>query len=239
MRTLAVFLMAALFFSCSTIPQVQPTQQEILIKIQGVDTVQVVEQQASKEASRTMSVENPYGELSMMTFLIGEEAYSMIVSGISVGDVTRFWKDIHIIESMGIKTIQLFVNSGGGDAFTGLALADEIKRAQGRGTKVVAHASGIIASATVPVFAVCDLRIAAPGTIFMVHETSIWKWAGQESSSDLDSQREMIELLRCRYLDTLTDHSNLTKEEWREMEKKTSWFGSDDAKKYGIVDLIE
>ena len=70
----------------------------------------------------------------------------------------------------------LFIISPGGDAFSGLALADQIERVERKGFRVTAHASCIIASAAVPAFAVCDKRLAAPGTIFMVHEATLWKY---------------------------------------------------------------
>ena len=95
------------------------------------------------------------------------------------------------------------------------------------------------ASATVPVFAVCNERLAAPGTIFMVHEASIWKWPGRETASDIRSQNELMELLRNRYLDTLAQHSKRTFDEWADMERKTTWFSAEQAKSFGLVDKIE
>ena len=66
-----------------------------------------------------------------------------------------------------------FINPPGGDAFFGLALADQLERAKREGFHITAHASGIVASAAVPVFMVAERCLAVPGTIFVVHETSI------------------------------------------------------------------
>jgi ATP-dependent Clp protease protease subunit len=150
------------------------------------------------------------------------------------------WNDICVLtKTTDIRTLNLFINSPGGDAFSGLALADQIERAKKADFHVVAHASGIVASAAVPVFAVCTERLAAPGTIFMIHETSIWKWPGRETSSDIRSQNELMDLLRNRYLSKLAQYSKLTEEKWGELENKTTWFSAMQAKEWGLVDEIK
>jgi ATP-dependent protease ClpP protease subunit len=187
-----------------------------------------------------MEVPNPEGRLSQLSFISSDKAFVKIFSGLSVADVTRLWNDLVVLENnTKIRDVNLFINSPGGDAFSGLALADQIERARRKGFKVTAHASGIIASAAVPVFAVCDVRLAAPGTIFMVHEAALWKWPGRETASDIRSQNDLMYLLRDRYIGKLVDNSKLNKTKWEELEKKTTWFSADKAKDWGLVDNIE
>ncbi|KKL15449.1 hypothetical protein LCGC14_2505500 [marine sediment metagenome] len=80
-----------------------------------------------------------------------------------------------------------------------------------------------------PVFAVCDVRLAAPGTIFMVHETSLWKWPGRETASDICSQTESMQLLREHYIGKLAVHSKLDRVKWEKLEYKTTWFSAEKA----------
>ncbi|KKN52313.1 hypothetical protein LCGC14_0614140 [marine sediment metagenome] len=184
------------------------------------------------------------GELSRTTFVEGNEIYMQLYSSITVGDLTNMQKDLSILYARRdanperIK-INLFISSPGGDAFSGLALADQIKRAQRLGFTVTASASGLVASAAVPIFAVADTRIAAPGTIFMVHEASLWKWPGRETASDIRSQNRLMGLLQERYIAVLADRSNLSVEEWIERERTTTWFSAKQAKEWGLVDLIQ
>ena len=97
-----------------------------------------------------------------------------IFSGLSVADVTRAWGDIIYLSDMtDIRELNVFINSPGGNAFSGLALANMLEMARGLGFRVIAHASGIVASAAVPVLAVCDQREAAKDTVFMVHEAAL------------------------------------------------------------------
>ena len=241
------FLLIALgvfFVSCASLPTKSspPTPQEVVVKVQAEDPAKVTVKEEAKtdRVNKSMEVHNPEGRLSQLSFISKDKAFVKIFSGLSVADVTRLWNDLVVLENnTEIRDVNLFINSPGGDAFSGLALADQIERARRKGFKITAHASGIIASAAVPVFAVCDTRLAAPGTIFMVHEAALWKWPGRETASDIRSQNELMHLLRDRYIGKLVDNSRLNKNKWEELEKKTTWFSADKALNWGLVDSIE
>ena len=216
-----------------------PPQQELLIKVESVmdSKVEVDPDQIVKG----MEVPNTNGNLQL-SFISekNKKAFVAIYAGLSVSDVKRFWNDMIWIENnTKIRDVELFINSPGGDAFAGLALSDQIARARARGFTIVAHASGIIASAAVPVFAACNVRKAAAGTIFMVHEAALWKWPGRETASDIRSQNELMTLLQGRYLKKLADNSKLSLDEWKALEKETTWFSADKALEWGLVDSIE
>jgi ATP-dependent Clp protease protease subunit len=198
----------------------------------------VVEIERPDKVRKSMEVPNPNLRLSQLTGLTSKGAYIKVFSGLSVADVTRLWNDIiYLRDETDHRVIDLFINSPGGDAFSGLALADLINTAQNKwGFTIRAHASGIIASAAVPVFAVCKIRTAEPGTIFMVHEAALWKWPGRETASDIASQNELMHLLRNRYIKYLVDNSTTTREDWEKMEKKTTWFDTAKAKELGLIE---
>ena len=240
-----LFILVALgvfLVSCATMPSSNPpAPQEVVVKVQAEDPAKVTVKEEPKErVNKSMEVPNPEGRLSQLSFISKDKAFVKIFSGLSVADVTRLWNDIVVLENnTEIRDVNLFINSPGGDAFSGLALADQIERARRKGFKVTAHASGIIASAAVPVFAVCDVRLAAPGTIFMVHEAALWKWPGRETASDIRSQNELMHLLRDRYIGKLASNSKLDKSKWEKLENKTTWFSAEKAKDWGLVDSIE
>ena len=241
------FILIALgvfFVSCATVPTntTPPPPQQVVVTLKASDPTNVTVKEEPKEdrVNRSMEVSNPEGRLSQLSFISNDKAFVKIFSGLSVADVTRLWNDLVVLENnTQIRDVNLFINSPGGDAFSGLALADQIERARRKGFKITAHASGIIASAAVPVFAVCDVRLAAPGTIFMVHEAALWKWPGRETASDISSQNELMHLLRDRYIGKLVDNSKLNKSKWEELEKKTTWFSANKALTWGLVDSIE
>ena len=237
-------VMGSFFVSCATVPTApSPANppQEIVVKVEAAEPTKVTVEDGQKErVNKSMEVANPEGRLSQLSFIANDKAFVKIFSGLSVADVTRLWNDLVVLENnTKIRDVNLFINSPGGDAFSGLALADQIERARRKGFKVTAHASGIIASAAVPVFAVCNQRFAAPGTIFMVHEAALWKWPGRETASDIRSQNDLMYLLRDRYIGKLVDNSKLEKTKWEELEKKTTWFSANKAMDWGLVDNIE
>jgi ATP-dependent protease ClpP protease subunit len=197
-----------------------------------------VEVEKKDRITKAMEIPNPNLRLSQLTGLTSKGAYIKIFSGLSVADVTRLWNDlVYLRDETEIRTVDIFINSPGGDAFSGLALADLITAAQTKwGFTIRAHANGIIASAAVPVFAVCKVRTALPGTIFMVHEAALWKWPGRETASDIASQNDLMKILRDKYIGILVAHSTTSYEDWREMEKKTSWFNVEKARELGLID---
>jgi ATP-dependent protease ClpP protease subunit len=230
-------ILPAFLIGCVTMKPTAP--QEVVLKVQATEPTQVTLNNGDV-IHRSMEVPNQEGSLSSMSFVLKDEAFIKLFSSLSVGDVSSLWNDICVLRrSTNIRNVNLFINSPGGDAFSGLALADQVERAKREGFNVTAHASGIVASAAVPVFAVCNERLAAPGTIFMVHETSIWKWPGRETASDIRSQNRLMDLIRDRYIGKLAKYTKLTKREWEDLEHKTTWFNVEKAKEWGLVDKIE
>jgi len=238
-----LFALGIFLVSCASMPSNSPPPkpQEVIVTVQSADPTKVtVPEQQPERVNRSMEIPNPGGALSQLSFIANDKAFVKIFSGLSVADVTRLWNDLVYLENnTTIRDVNLFINLPGGDAFSGLALADQIERARKKGFKITAHASGIIASAAVPVFAVCDMRMAAQGTIFMVHEAALWKWPGRETASDIQSQNDLMILLRDRYIGKLVGNSNLDKTKWEELEKKTTWFSASKALTWGLVDSIE
>ena len=239
-KILSITVVGLFLIGCAaTGPGSVPRSSELIVKVQAAKPEQA-ETTAEEGVTKSMVVPNQEGRLSELSFISKDKAFVKIFSELSVSDVTRLWNDIVVLElNSSIRDVNLFINSPGGDAFSGLALADQIERAQRKGFRITAHASGIVASAAVPVFAVCKVRLAAPGTIFMVHEAELWKWPGRETASDISSQNELMSLLRDRYIGKLATNSKIDKEKWEQLEHKTTWFSAEKALEYGLVDKIE
>jgi ATP-dependent protease ClpP protease subunit len=237
MARFIVVLFVLVLASCVTAPTPVSTPQEVLIKIDSEQPVSVKEK--SDSIHRSMEVDNRGPQLSALTFATADKAFMNLWAGLSGYDQQKIWNDFTVLyETTDIREVHLYLSSGGGSAFDGLGIADQIERAVNRGFHVTAHASGIVASAAVPIFAVCSERNAAPATTFMVHETAMFKW-GMESARDIRSQGEMMDLLRDRYFEKLIKHSKLTRDDLERMESRTTWFDVEQALEYGLVDKIE
>jgi len=229
-----------------TIPPQAPIEHTLKIEVISEDgEPKEVQLKDGDKVMRSMSVRPNEYQLSQLSAMYNEEKlYIKIFSGLSVADVTRAWQDMIVaIEEYNFgegSEVHLFIDSPGGDAFAGLALADLIEKySMLYKIKFIAHGTGIIASAAVPVFAVCDETHATQATIFMVHEAALWKWPGRETASDIRSQNRLMDLLQILYLDKLVKNSNLNFDQWEEMEGRTSWFSTWKAKEIGILDFID
>ena len=185
-------------------------------------------------------VENRDAKLTDGSFIIGDEAFLQIHSSLITDNAIQFWNDIvYLDKKTSIRKIYLLINSPGGESFAGLAIVDYILYAQSIGFEINAHASGVIASAALPIFAVCNKRYSTPDTIFMVHRAQ-WRGAdGIQSVQELVAQNKVLNLVRERYLTKLADYSNLDKDEWGKMQIKKTWFGVDQAMEWGLIDEIE
>lgn len=242
---LTLALLSFLVVGCAGLqPQEPQTVNHVIeIKVAGENgtPVKMTMEQLNQRINKTMEVPNHGLKLSQLSSISYKQkkAYIKIFSGLSVADVTRSWGDVlYLHDETDIRDLHVFINSPGGDAFSGLALANMLMYARWLGFKVTAHASGIIASAAVPVLAVCDYRISHQDTIFMVHEAALWKWPGRETASDIRAQSELMELLKTRYLGILTSNTTLPYDKWEVMESKTKWFDAEKAKDWGLIDEI-
>jgi ATP-dependent protease ClpP protease subunit len=172
-KIVLITIFGIILISCAAMGKQSAPSRQVIVKVQTADPA-TVDAKTGDNINKSMEVFNPEGHLSQMSFIAKDKAFIKIFSGLSVADVTRLWSDLIFLENnTSVRDVNLFINSSGGDAFSGLALADQIECAKRRGVHITAHASGIIASAAVPVFAASDIRLASPGTIFMVHETSL------------------------------------------------------------------
>ena len=227
---------------CAGVPEPQPVKHDLTITIKqaGKNKVEVVATDGRERISKSMEIQNPGLKLSQLSAISNGKCFIKIFSGLSVSDTTRTWNDLIYLENeTEVRDVHLFINSPGGDAFQGLALADLIEKYKQKGFHFTSHGSGIIASAAVPVFSVCNETRATKATIFMVHEAALWKWPGRETASDIRSQSALMNLLQKLYIDKLVENSNLDFDGWVLLEAKTAWFSTQRAKDLGILDYID
>jgi ATP-dependent protease ClpP protease subunit len=220
---------------CATIPQGNSdTKHDVNVVITTQDGQKV----ECKED--TINWEKPGILKPSQLAMVDEEAgraWIKLFSGLSVSDTTRMQNDfLYLEQKTDIRDVTLLINSPGGSAFDGLAMADIVADYQKKGWTVRAEARGIVASAAVPIFAQCRPRVASHGTIFMVHEAALWKWPGRETASDIRSQNDLMGLMREKYMKILVSNSKLSEDEWLLLEARTSWFSVEKAREYGLLD---
>jgi ATP-dependent protease ClpP protease subunit len=184
---------------------------------------------------------SPFLSLSSLSILSDDKKMmiSNVFSGISISDYRNLVRDITYMDMHKIKKWDIYINSPGGDAFQGLSIADQILKAKSNGVHVRIFGSGVIASAALPIFAQGHKRFATRSTLFMIHESALWKWPGRETASDIESQHRMMNMLQDMYMAHIVSNSTSTRKDWDAREKQTTWFTAEKAKEWGIVDTIE
>lgn len=188
---------------------------------------------------KTMDIPYLEPEFDSTAKQIGDSVIFPIWSHISGNDTLALFKTIQVMKYKKLTKLYIYLNSGGGSAFDGLGICDVILAAQNDGLSVTVEANGLVASAAVPIFAVCQKRISAPGTIFMIHEVSLFKFISDEKKGDLVAQTKMVDLLESRYNQLIADHSKLSVEELKTKCKDTTWFTAKEALEWGLVDEIK
>lgn len=162
-----------------------------------------------------------------------------LIGYVSDAERQQLLKAMTILEEMGQSKIRINISSFGGSAFDGMGVADTLESFKKRGFEIICYCYGKIASAAVPIFASGSIRIAGASTVFMVHEASIFKFFASESKSDIESQKEMMDKLESRYIDMLVRNSKMPSDFWARLIKRETWFTSDQAMEWGLVDKIE
>ena len=191
-----------------------------------------------ESVDKTMVV--PFTEkcLSDLTYIIGDTAHMRIYSSLTLGDELKIYDDLQLLDPMeSVKKLKVFLNSFGGGAYAGFAIADQLKRVADR-VEVSMYASGVVASAAVAVFIAVENRFASEDAFFMVHEIAVPSTAGM-SASDVKSMDKLFDKLTNRYIKNLVRESNKTEDDWSEMMKAETWFSAQEALDWGLVKAVK
>lgn len=187
-------------------------------------------------------MEIPYEHITLSgyAYIESDTGYLKLYSGFTQSDAARLWQDLEAFKARGIKKVKIYINSPGGSATDGMAMANILESFIVSGGNVEAKAYGVVASSAVPIFAVCNKRIAQKSTLFMVHPAKLSKYGYlSEELKDLDAQRQMMSLIKNNYLEKLASYTKLSIDEWEAKEKETTYFDAQKAKEWGLVDSIE
>lgn len=146
------------------------------------------------------------------------------------------------IEDLGdIDTLNVYVNSPGGDVFEGMAIYNYLKR-KGKTCKVVGYIDGLCASIATIIISACDEVHICKGGMYMIHRASTFAWgnadtlrAKLEQLEKIDSQMIDIYLNRCKDKCNESTLHNLIKG----TDNDGTWLTAQESVDYGFCDTIE
>lgn len=126
----------------------------------------------------------------------------------------------------GIKTLNIFINSEGGDVFEAKAIYAQLKRFSAEGVEIICHIDGIAASAATFVAMAGDKIITAPEATWMVHEA--WTFAGG-NASDLRDTADLLDMMNEDIASIYSKRTGRSMEEMRAVMAKETWMNAQEA----------
>lgn len=141
----------------------------------------------------------------------------------------QFVKELNAIKS---STINLRINSPGGDVFDGRAMATAIAQ---HPSKIVAHIDGLAASAASYVAISAKEVVMAPGTFLMIHNAWTIAYGNKE---ELKAVADILEKIDASLVDTYAAETGADKDQVKAWMEAETWFTADEAVAEGFADRI-
>lgn len=151
--------------------------------------------------------------------------------------IDSYWginsKDFNMaLDQIDADTINLFIDSPGGDVFQARAMATGLQRHK---AKVQAHVDGLCASAATTIACACDTVTMARGAFYMIHKA--WAWA-IGNSDDMMHTAELLEKADGEILNEYVSKTGADREELAQLVAAETWFTAEEALDQGFVDSI-
>ena len=131
------------------------------------------------------------------------------------------------------KRINVFINSGGGEVFAAVTMAQTLKH---HNAEVHTYVEGLCASAATLIALAGDVRHMSNSGLFMIHLPS---GSFRGNRMDLDKGKEVLEKVEDVIRMTYQEKTNLSNEQLTEMLEHETWLTAEEAYAYGFITDIE
>lgn len=136
------------------------------------------------------------------------------------------------LEGLDVDTINVYINSYGGEVAEGLAIYNALKRHK---AKVKTFCDGFAASIASVIFMAGDERIMSNASLLFIHNA--WTWASG-NANELRKQAEDLDIITQASINAYMDHVNITEDELKEMLDNETWITPQDALTMGFATSI-
>ena len=130
------------------------------------------------------------------------------------------------------KTLNIHINSPGGDVFESRAIMAAIGRFPGN---TVAHIDSLCASAATSIACACDEVVMAQGGMYMIHNASGMAWGDKQALRDTADLLQKVEL---SIVGDYTTKTGLPEAEVVAMMNAETWMTADEALAKGFIDRV-
>jgi ATP-dependent Clp protease protease subunit len=131
-----------------------------------------------------------------------------------------------------LNTIELQINSPGGDCFTAMAIYNLLKNS---GAFIDVYIDGLAASAATVIAMAGDRVTIAKNAMFMIH--NCWCLIAG-NADDLTAQIPLMRKIDTSMVEIYKDRTFHSDAQIRSWMKAETWFDANEAKKYGFADAI-
>ena len=135
------------------------------------------------------------------------------------------------IAKAGGEKLDVYINSPGGDVFSGTEIADSIRAYKG---DVLIHITGLAASAATVVACARESEIS-PSSLFMVHNVSSY---AEGDTHAMEHQAEVLQKANRAIAAAYTTKAGMTEAEALELMDRESWLTASEAVEKKLVDRI-
>lgn len=130
------------------------------------------------------------------------------------------------------KTLNIHINSPGGDVFEGRAIMAAISAYRG---KTVAKIDSLCASAATSIALACNEIEMSDGAFFMIHNASGMAWGDKTA---LRETANVLEKIEGAIVNDYTTRTGKDEQEIRDLMQAETWFTANEALDYGFIDRI-
>jgi ATP-dependent Clp protease protease subunit len=133
-----------------------------------------------------------------------------------------------------VDSINIFVNSPGGNVFAGVAIYNELKRI---GKPTVAYVDGIAASIASLIILAADQVVMPANTMLMIHNP--WMIAAGDAKAFRDFADKLDKITDSVLLETYFQKTGIEKAKLKEMLDAETWLSAEEAVALGFADTLE
>lgn len=132
-----------------------------------------------------------------------------------------------------VTTVQVRLNSPGGEAFEGVAIMNLLRAHKARTVAVV---DGLAASAASVIAAGCDELVMSPGSELMIHDASSFAYG---DAAEMDKAMRMLDSVSNTIASVYAAKAGGSNDSWRDLMRAETWYTAEEAVTAGLADRTE
>lgn len=145
------------------------------------------------------------------------------------GEVSNVILSKKLEELDDVDTIDVYINSYGGEVAEGLAIYNALKRQK---AKITTHIDGFACSIASVIFMAGDERIMPDTSLLMIHNP--WTWV-KGNANDLRKQADDLDKMAECSINAYQEKVNIDKEKIKELLDNETWLSAKDALDMGFA----